>query len=128
MTPKVLVTLNWMYNQPDGDNSVSLVVDDFDIHDQEEKIRVGRQALIDYGVNPETIRFNEDSLLYSFAFEAEIGEFHRPLPKTMKPYTKTEDVEVIFQYVLEHRGRIYTPLKELDAFIMDPKTYNQGEQ
>lgn len=122
MQTKVLATLTWLYRQPEGNNAVSLIFDDFDIHDPEQKIRMGEEALIQYGVDPKTIRFNENSLFYNFAFEAEIGQFHRSLAKGVKPYTEVTDVEVTFRYVQEHYGRIYNVLEEVDAFIVEPVT------
>lgn len=108
MNMKVLATINWHYGYPDGENTIGIVIPDFDIEDRNAQIEAGKQALIDYGVDENTIKL-DDFMSISVIFEAEIGEFHRALHPGVKPYTKVCDVTITFRYVHVHRGKVFEP-------------------
>lgn len=116
MDMKVLATISWHYGIPDGDNKIGIVIPDFDIDDRNAQIEAGKQALIDYGVAENTIKL-DDTMSCSLVFEAEIGEIHRALHPSVKPFTKLCDVTITYRYVQVHRGKVFEPQVIEDVYI-----------
>ncbi|MFF2532264.1 hypothetical protein ACFVS2_25475 [Brevibacillus sp. NPDC058079] len=127
-TLMVLATLEWHYGIPNGDHKVSLVIPEFDVEDLDEKIRAGREALIQYGCPENEILYNKDHLYHDLTYTALIGEYHRVYPPGFKAQAQVCEVTASFCYVWVHRGKVYSELKQVDTFVVHhQKTSNAVE-
>jgi hypothetical protein len=116
MDTKVLASISWHYGTPDGDNEVCFLLDDFNIDNQDEAQQAATQLLLDFGVK-------EDDMISegTCSYRAIIGNFEGKYPAGFKPFVKECNVDVTFEYVLSHHGRIFTLGKEIEKRIYESK-------
>ncbi|WCK57612.1 hypothetical protein PP175_26480 (plasmid) [Aneurinibacillus sp. Ricciae_BoGa-3] len=122
MQVKVLATLEWHEGIPDGKQTVSFVIPEFDIANNKEAWEIGLQLLIEYGVQPETIK-DIETYNGSLQFSALMGRFDQPLAPHATRFTTMADVEITYDYVWEHRGKVYE-LNELSNQTVIPMEKN----
>lgn len=107
MEIKVLLTCKWHYGIPNGDEEVSVLVDEFDIENEQEAKFVIKNTLIKYGVSPQTLQFDSKDYKNDYMFKGEIGRFDRVAGGFNRVYKQMCEIEVSMQYVRKHRNRIY---------------------
>lgn len=118
MKAKVLMNVYWHTGIPDGAESISFVLDEFDIDDSSLCMQKAKERLIEYGVKEESIQ-KEKGYYYSDSFHivCEIGRFDKTYANPVFMFTKECDVRVNFSYVIAIGKRIFRP-EEIDIDVL----------
>lgn len=113
MNIKVLLRLYWHTGIPDGKNHVDLIVEDFDITNEEIAVQKITEALQEYGATDISFDY---SLRYipEYEFKASIMDKSRYRSPLFQP--SPENVNVKAQWVQEHHG-CYFEMKQVEVNI-----------
>lgn len=125
MKMKTLMTVEWHFGIPDGEEKIQFVLDDIDYKNEIIATSAITQTLVDYGVPKESILFDERESYNSpstYICEAKIGRFDERHYENQSIYTSVCRLEITFRYVWEHRGD-YFECKPVDShYIVNKKS------
>jgi len=125
MEMKTLMTVEWHFGIPDGEEKIQFVLDDIDYKNEIIATSAITQTLVEYGVKKESISFEErDSwnVPSSYSCQAEIGRFDERYHENQSVYTSVCRLDITFSYVFEHRGD-YFECKPVDShYIVNKKS------
>lgn len=113
MEPKILLNIYWHEGIPDGDNTVILIRDDFDMLDEQQTIEEIKKALTEYGALDIEHKYSFHQS-HEYHFKAKIEKKNPYLPKHLAKYhfPTEQEIKVEVELILEHRGR-YFKLQEV---------------